>query len=262
MGAMGSRRRRAGARGDACYSWRGSLREPLRSLWAIGLLAVLVHSAVDYPFLRLGLAAWFFILLGVLSKPLERTATRAPKYLCCTALLFAAFCATRLAYADALYRRATPEGVSRAVIIAPRAEYRFSHWRNWSRSAPLQHLQAAVADNPFYTQARIALAQEREFSGDAADAERLLVEAARLDRQFAPAWALANFYLRHNSVDLFWNWARRAAAMSFGDRRALFDLCFLVSDNPATVFDLIGNPQLEKTLLRYLVANRGTAVGG
>jgi O-antigen ligase len=231
-------------------------RRAARSLWAIGLLAVLLHSAVDYPFLRLGLAAWFFILLGVLANR-ESAAIRAPKFACCAALLFAAFCATRLAYADALYRRATPEGVSRAVIIAPRAEYRFA-LAELDSVRTFEHLQAAVADNPFYTQARIALALERESSGDVGGAERLLLETARFDRQFAPAWALANFYLRHNSVGPFWDWAHKAAAMSFGDRRALFDLCFLVSDDPAAVFDHIGNPQLEESFLRYLVANRGT----
>src|SRR5262249_36938130 len=54
-----------------------------------------------------------------------------------------------------------------------------------------------------------------------------------------------------------WKWAHRAATISFGDRRALFDLCFLGSDDPETVFARIGNPQLEEPFLRYLVASRG-----
>jgi len=36
--------------------------------WAIGLLAVLVHALVDYPFARAGVALWFAILLGIASR--------------------------------------------------------------------------------------------------------------------------------------------------------------------------------------------------
>jgi O-antigen ligase len=229
----------------------------VRNLWAIGLLALLLHSLVDYPFLRLGLGAWFFTLAGVLSAR-SGPAIRVPRFACCAALLFATFYAARLAYADALYRRATPESVNQAVRVASRAEYLFTLAQLEPEHAA-RHLQAALIDNPYDTKARIALAQERELSGDATDAERLLLEAARLDRQFAPAWALANFYLRRNSADPFWSWAQRAAAMSFSDRRALFDLCFLTSDDAAAVFERIGNPQLEEPFFRYLIANRGAA---
>ena len=38
----------------------------LRSIWGVGILAVFVHAAVDYPFAKLGVAAWFFALLGAL----------------------------------------------------------------------------------------------------------------------------------------------------------------------------------------------------
>ena len=36
----------------------------LRSIWGVGILAVFVHAIVDYPFARLGVAAWVFALLG------------------------------------------------------------------------------------------------------------------------------------------------------------------------------------------------------
>lgn len=38
-----------------------------RSVWGLGVLAVLLHAFVDYPFARSGVAAWFFLLLGMLS---------------------------------------------------------------------------------------------------------------------------------------------------------------------------------------------------
>jgi O-antigen ligase len=46
-----------------------------RSLWGIGLMAVFVHAAVDYPFeQRPALAAYFFALMGVLAGEESREA--------------------------------------------------------------------------------------------------------------------------------------------------------------------------------------------
>lgn len=39
-------------------------RRALRSIWGVGILAVFVHALVDYPFARLGVAAWLFALCG------------------------------------------------------------------------------------------------------------------------------------------------------------------------------------------------------
>ena len=39
----------------------------LRSIWGIGILAVFLHALVDYPFARLGISAWVFLLLGALA---------------------------------------------------------------------------------------------------------------------------------------------------------------------------------------------------
>ena len=38
----------------------------LRSVWGLGIVAVFLHAIVDYPFLRLGLAAWIFVWIGAL----------------------------------------------------------------------------------------------------------------------------------------------------------------------------------------------------
>jgi O-antigen polymerase len=43
-----------------------TLRPALRSIWGLGVPAVFVHALVDYPFARLGVAAWLFILAGAL----------------------------------------------------------------------------------------------------------------------------------------------------------------------------------------------------
>jgi O-antigen ligase len=49
----------------AVFIW--SVRPALRSAWGIGLIAVCVHAAVDYPFARLGVCGWYFALLGMLA---------------------------------------------------------------------------------------------------------------------------------------------------------------------------------------------------
>ena len=36
--------------------------------WSIGLIAVLLHALVDYPFARAGVALWFAILLGIATR--------------------------------------------------------------------------------------------------------------------------------------------------------------------------------------------------
>ncbi|MGD0296093.1 MAG: O-antigen ligase family protein [Bryobacteraceae bacterium] len=42
-----------------------SLRKGMRSVWALGLAAVLLHALVDYPLVRLGLGCWWFAMLGI-----------------------------------------------------------------------------------------------------------------------------------------------------------------------------------------------------
>lgn len=42
------------------------VRPAMRSFWGVGVLAVFLHAVVDYPFARLGVAAWAFLLIGAL----------------------------------------------------------------------------------------------------------------------------------------------------------------------------------------------------
>jgi len=45
-----------------------AIRPAIRSIWGIGVPAVFVHALVDYPFARLGVVAWLFILTGALER--------------------------------------------------------------------------------------------------------------------------------------------------------------------------------------------------
>jgi hypothetical protein len=40
------------------------VRPAIRSIWGVGVLALLLHALVDYPFARFGVAAWAFLLAG------------------------------------------------------------------------------------------------------------------------------------------------------------------------------------------------------
>jgi O-antigen ligase len=44
------------------------VRPAIRSIWGLGVLAVLVHALVDYPFARFGVSAWVFVLAGALGQ--------------------------------------------------------------------------------------------------------------------------------------------------------------------------------------------------
>lgn len=46
----------------------------VRSIWGIGILAAFLHALVDYPFVRCGLTAWDFTLMGALSAAAVRKA--------------------------------------------------------------------------------------------------------------------------------------------------------------------------------------------
>ena len=48
------------------------LRRVRRSIWMIGVAAVMIHALVDYPFARFGVSGWTFLLIGM--RELDRDA--------------------------------------------------------------------------------------------------------------------------------------------------------------------------------------------
>ncbi len=104
----------------------------------------------------------------------------------------------------------------------------------------------------------IAQAAEAEVAGHVAEAEQMLKTAAKTDVRFEPAWALANFYLRQSRVSEYQQWIRRAVAMSYGDRSALFTL--LADYGPTDARDQLNAavPDLALTHCEWLL-NHGRA---
>jgi hypothetical protein len=73
--------------------------------------------------------------------------------------------------------------------------------------------------------------------GDYQRAEYDLLEAARLSRQYAPRWTLANYYFRRDDTEKFWRWAHSADEWAYGDRTPLFQLAWAASQDAGTILD-------------------------
>jgi hypothetical protein len=88
----------------------------------------------------------------------------------------------------------------------------------------------------------------------------MLLEAARVDRQFLPAWSLANFYFRRGDQASFWPWAKRAAALTFDDYRPLLRLCDRFDPQPSEVIArLQGGAPLVRAYVDLLIGEHRLA---
>lgn len=187
----------------------------------------------------------------------------------CLALLglsLAAFFSVRLAQASAEFGRRSPESVAHALEILPyntdylslralQLEY------EGENSAPLLERAAGLA--PLSSAPRIRLGLAAETSGDFPAAERYLLEAARVDRQFEPRWTLANFYFRQTRADEFWKWMRAALNVSYGNRMRAFDLCWRMSQDAQEIFERAIPIQSEVlgAYLAYLLEQHRSVAG-
>jgi tetratricopeptide (TPR) repeat protein len=153
---------------------------------------------------------------------MEKRVRRVWSALIAVACLAAAYYALRLAYAEYLFRSGAPEKIEHAAAMVPlRAEYQ----------ARARQLERAVRLNPYFSAAWMELGLRAEAEGEFGKAEAALLEAARVDRTFDPRWTLANFYYRRSNWSEFWKWIHAAAEMSYGDRSALFRLCWQASQD-------------------------------
>ena len=128
--------------------------------------------------------------------------------------------------------------------------------------------QAALLSNPQSMAAlapRVAsvwidagLAQERE--GRLAQAEASLLHAARIDKHFAPAWTLTNFYFRRSDHPHFWHWAKVASRLVYDDFRPLLRLCDVFEQDPSSLLIRLGatDGRLERAYLDFLIGSGRT----
>ncbi len=184
----------------------------------------------------------------LLTVPMARLA----KLILTAVLLFAAYWALRLAWASHLFQRADAESIRRAADLVPmNAEYQ----------ARAGHLRRAIELNPYLASAWIELGFTAEADGSHAEAERLFLEAAKVDRTFEPRWTLANFYFRRNRPGQFWQWIRLAAERSYGSRDAIFRLCWRMSRDGAEILEkaIPDDPAILRDYVEFLVEQRKSA---
>ena len=168
------------------------------------------------------------------------------------ALGFAVWFSIVLARADFYFRTGR---VERAMEIAPRnteylAQRALQVDYEGGNSRALTEKIAAL--NPYASAPRIRLGLAAEVSGDSENAERWLLDAARVDHQFEPRWTLANFYFRANNKEEFWKWMRAALDVSYGDRTPAYELCWRVSDDAGEILRR-AIPDRHEVMGSYLV---------
>ena len=120
--------------------------------------------------------------------------------------------------------------------------------------APANQLRVAVSLNPRLATAWIQLGLDAEGEGNLAEAESDLLRAARVDRQYVPAWTLANFYFRRGDAANFWPWAEKAAERTFDDYRPLLRLADVLEPSPREVATRLGgSPPLLRAYMDVLI---------
>jgi hypothetical protein len=146
----------------------------------------------------------------------------------------------RLAWADHLSSASDAETVARAVALSPGdADFRLklAAAQQAAGADTNAALEAAAALDPGNAGTWIRLGVAAEMRGDPRAAEHNLLRAAQASRQFAPRWALANYYFRRGDAAHFWLWARESLLIGSGDLNPVFQLCWHVSQDPNLIFE-------------------------
>lgn len=146
--------------------------------------------------------------------------------------------ALRLGVSETLFRRDTIEAVRRAIAIQDSAVFE-ERLAELDPKHAREALQRAVAVDRRASGAWMSLAMEKD-----------LLEAARVDHQFLPAWTLCNFYFRAGNQKAFWTWAARAVVMTYDDFRPLLRLCDQFESDPDRLLEHLGGS--ERLRLAYL----------
>ena len=169
-------------------------------------------------------------------------------------LAAAAVYSIRLAIADAAFRKRTPQSVARALEVLPdHGGYQLlrAQQMDYDGEDSTALLEHAARVDPLSSAPRIRLGLAAEARGDLSDAEKWLLDAASVDRQFEPRWTLANFYFRRERPAEFWKWMRAALEVSYSDRRLPFDLCWRMTQNADEVLAQ-AIPDRHEVLAAYL----------
>lgn len=89
--------------------------------------------------------------------------------------------------------------------------------------------RAAVEVSPRNWKAWMDLGLQEEINGNYAAAERDLLHATEVSREYIPRWTMANYYFRRNDPERFWPWARKSLELSSGELQAIFRMCWTLN---------------------------------
>lgn len=174
---------------------------------------------------------------------------------CLVGLSVLTFWTVELGWSEVLLERDALADVERAARLWPSDAAIPMRLAELDPAREHQHLMRALELNPYNTEARIECALAAENAGDLRGAEMFLIESARRDKQFLPAWSLTNYYFRRGQPARFWTWARKAWLVSYGDPAPLFRLCArMVVSSPAVPDSLLaGDLKLLRSYFDYLL---------
>ena len=160
------------------------------------------------------------------------------------------------ARADYLGQQDSEESIRSAIRLEPDGWEYYLRLSQFDRADSRGLLETSLRLYPYNAQADIELALKDEAKEDFVHAERLLLDAYAIDHTWPPRWALANYYFRRDDMPKFWAWARSAAEMPTDDMRALFELCWRVSPDPARISAAILNdkPEMLRQYIGFLLA--------
>ncbi|MGI8742561.1 MAG: tetratricopeptide repeat protein [Bryobacteraceae bacterium] len=161
-----------------------------------------------------------------------------PRFLCIFFILLnicAAYWSIRLARADILSQEDSISSRQAATDLTPgdaKCWIRLAHLQEQRGRDALPSFSRAAAANDLSAEAWIGMGLEQEVAGQVDLAQKCLLHAAELSKEYVPRSTLANFYFRRNDPAHFWPWAKQALAVASGDQQSIFRMCWGLSSDP------------------------------
>jgi tetratricopeptide (TPR) repeat protein len=175
-------------------------------------------------------------------------------------LSIAVWQSARLTFADWVARGGTPAALQRSLAIVP--ENAHAHLvlalllQDTDPVGSRREFEAAAHYNRWDSRSLVELGLLAEKNGNYPQAEKLLLEAARVDALYFPRWSLANYYLRRGDERNFWKWSRSAATMPFGSMASLYRLAAYAAGDRGNAVSLLNlqNPGALKGYLEFAMS--------
>ncbi len=152
----------------------------------------------------------------------------------------ACYWSVQLARADWMAGQATLRAAKKSIELAPANSAYLRHAAELLESEGLPDnalLERAALRNPLDSRNLIHIAARWEMEGRTGEAEKQLLRAFEVDRQFEPRLALANFYFRAGNAGESLAWARKALDFGRSDPRGVFQLCWAASGNATVILE-------------------------